>query len=647
MVQETLKDSKQESNLVNIRLWLSMGGFVIIVFFLVYRMHYLQVVNFKTLTTQSNENRIFVQPVPPTRGLIYDSKGQLIAKNIPSFTLSIIPERVRVLKDTLAHIQQIVDISPDNLKDFRHLLKQRHPFEAIPLKFRLTSTEIARISVDQYKLPGVEIQAQLIRCYPDKNLYADIIGYVGRINDREQKNLDLNLYSGTHTIGKTGLERYYEAKLLGIPGYHEAEVDVRGRIKRILKETLSTPGKNLHLYINPDVQKAAVDAMKDQRGAVVAIDPKTGGILAMVSAPSFDPNLFVTGISYKAYNELNQDKGRPLFNRAVLGEYPPASTIKPIMALAGLDQKLITTGWKIYDKGYYQLPGFKHKYRNWKRSGHGWVDMHKAIVQSNDTYFYQVAVKLGIDNIYKYSTQFGLGVRPALDFPALRAGLIPSPQWKKRTHNQPWYPGETVISGIGQGYMQTTPLQLAIAAANLANRGHVITPQLVRADPVVTQTRPGPVTLTSSNTSEKSKDAMNINSSENNWQAVITAMRDVIVSPYGTGYRGMGIKKPSFTVAGKTGTAQVISIPQGEHYDPEKLQNHELDHGLFIGFAPVRNPGIAIAVVVENKDKLAVPIARKVLESYFKSTAIKKTSKITSNKASASLSLIKPVQELP
>lgn len=599
MVQQTFKDSGKEASLIRTRLWLSIIFSLLIACGLLSRIYYLQVIDYQELTTLSNDNRIFIQPIPPTRGLIYDSEGNLIAKNIPSFTLSIVPDRVKSLQDTLSKLQKLITISQDDISDFNRLKKQHRPFEAIPLKYQLTESEIAKISVDQYNLPGVEIQAQLIRYYPYNNLFADVVGYVGRINNREEKILDPNLYSGTHITGKSGLERYYETTLLGKPGYREAEVDVRGRVRRILKEVPPKTGQNLHLYINLSVQKAAAKAMEGRRGAVVAIDPRTGGIIAMVSTPSFNPNLFVTGISYKAYNALNADKARPLFNRATLGTYPPASTIKPIMALAGLDQNVITPEWKIFDPGFYQLPGFKHRYRNWKRSGQGWVNLHKAIMKSNDTYFYQVAVKLGITNIHKYTTMFGYGEKPDIDFPSLSTGLMPSIAWKKRAYNQPWYPGETVIAGIGQGYMQATPLQLAISSATLANRGHTITPRIAEPGPGVPPIKP----------------SITIDASSADWKAIIGAMKDVI-SPQGTGWR-MG--KVPFTVAGKTGTAQVISIAQGERYNKDKLKKSDWDHGLFIAFAPVDHPQIALAVVTENQDKAAVPVAKRVLEAYFKS----------------------------
>ncbi|MCY4330536.1 MAG: penicillin-binding protein 2 [Endozoicomonadaceae bacterium] len=596
MAEETFKSFNSESSLIDQRLKIAIFTALLLVFGLLIRMYCLQIVEYKKFTTLSNDNRILIQPVPPLRGRIYDDSGHLIATNTPGYTLSIVPERVPSLEETLNFLKKIITISADDLKYFHRMLKQRPPFESIPLKYRLTQQEMARIAVDQYRLPGVEIQAQFIRYYPYNNLFSSVVGYVGRINDQEQKKLDPSLYRGTHIIGKTGIEYYYENVLLGKVGYREAETDVRGRVRRILKEEHPVKGRDLHLYINLELQKAVFEAMKGQQGAVVAIDPNTGGILAMVSTPTFNPNLFVTGISYKEYNALNNDPARPLFNRTTLGEYPPASTIKPIMALAALDSQKVTSEWTIFDPGYYQLPGFKHKYRNWKKDGQGSINLYKAIVKSNDTYFYNIAVKLGIDNIHKYTSMFGYGVRPDIDFFPVRGGLMPSPLWKKNVYHKPWYPGETVISGIGQGYMQVTPLQMAAAVAIIANKGKSVTPRIARPDADTPPVKPA-ITI----------------SSEKKWQPIIKAMQDAM-SIQGTGWR-MGTN--NFTVAGKTGTAQVINIPQGERYNPKKLKQYELDHGLFIGFSPVQKPQIAIAVVAENQSKVAVAIARKIFQAYF------------------------------
>ena len=599
MAPDTFKDHYSERRLVNFRLWLSVLVMLIMTGGMLARMFYLQVMNYSELATQSEENRIHLQAVPPIRGLIYDTKGRLLAENQPSYTLTIVRERVKDLEATLQAVGEILTLSDNELDKFRQRLRQRRPFEGVPLKYRLSEEDIARIAVDQFRLPGVEVEAQLIRHYPYNQAFAHAIGYVGRINDRELATLDPALYSGTHVIGKTGVEKYYESVLLGKPGYQEVETNARGRILRVLKRVDPEPGKDLQLYLDLDLQVAAGKALAGKRGSVVAIDPNTGGVLALVSTPAFDPNPFVTGIDYKSYNELRDSIHRPLYNRATLGEYPPASTIKPFMGLAALDSKTVDRRFKVNDPGYFQLPGDDHKYRNWKRQGHGIVDLHRSIVESNDTYFYTVAVKMGIDTIYDYMVRFGFGDRTGLDIASERPGLMPSPEWKRRARGRPWYPGETVISGIGQGYMLTTPLQLAAATSVIANRGLVHQPRLAKPDP--DEKVPEPDVIQDRSAKE--------------WDAIIDAMTDVVASPRGTAYWRIG-RHLKYSMAGKTGTAQVVGIAQGEKYDAAQLEEFQRDHGLFIGFAPVEKPQIAVAVVVENDSSLASTVAKKVMDAY-------------------------------
>ncbi|GAA4651956.1 penicillin-binding protein 2 [Kistimonas scapharcae] len=599
MASDTFKDHYSERRLVNFRLWLSVLVMLIITGGLLARMFYLQVMNYSDLATQSEENRIHLQAVPPIRGLIYDTKGRLLAENQPSYTLTIVRERVKDIEATLEAVGEILPLSENELEKFRQRLRQRRPFEGVPLKYRLSEEEIAKIAVDQFRLPGVEVEAQLIRHYPYDEEFAHAIGYVGRINDRELATLDPALYSGTHVIGKTGVEKYYESALLGKPGYQEVETNARGRILRVLKRVDPEPGKDLQLYLDLDLQAAASKALAGKRGSVVAIDPNTGGVLALVSTPSFDPNPFVTGIDYKSYSELRDSIHRPLYNRATLGEYPPASTIKPFMGLAALDSKAVDRRFKVNDPGYFQLPGDDHKYRNWKRQGHGVVDLHRSIVVSNDTYFYTVAVKMGIDTIHDYMVRFGFGDRTGLDIASERPGLMPSPEWKRRARGRPWYPGETVISGIGQGYMLTTPLQLAAATSVIANRGLVHQPRLAKPSPDEKLSEPDVIQ----------------DRSAKEWDAIIDAMTDVVASPRGTAYWRIG-RHLKYSMAGKTGTAQVVGIAQGEKYDAEQLEEFQRDHGLFIGFAPVENPQIAVAVVVENDSSLASTVAKKVMDAY-------------------------------
>ena len=382
---------------------------------LIFRLFFLQVVRFEELSTQSDDNRILVQPIPPPRGLIYDTNGELLALNKPSHILSIVREYTKDLDDLLAQIGQIIPLLDSEIHSFKQRLKRRRPFQAVTLKFNLTDEEIAKIAVNQYRLPGVDVNAELVREYPEGAAFAHSIGYVGRINDRDLEKLDASLYQGTSITGKIGIERSYESVLLGKPGSQEVEINARGRVLRVLKQEPPVGGQDLNLYLDSSLQKVAIEKMGDKRGALVAMDPKTGGVLAMVSTPSFDPNLFVTGIDSKTFNGLNTDVNRPLYNRASLGEYPPASTVKPVMALSLLAYDVVDPTDTIYDRGWFQLPSSEHRYRNWKASGHGFVDLSKAIIVSNDTYFYIQAGKLGIDNMHDFGSRFGFGHRTGID----------------------------------------------------------------------------------------------------------------------------------------------------------------------------------------------------------------------------------------
>ncbi|OED45862.1 penicillin-binding protein 2 [Endozoicomonas sp. (ex Bugula neritina AB1)] len=605
MPQDTLKDHGAEKRIVNIRVWVAIGFMLLLCIGLVSRLFYLQVIRFNELATQSEENRVLLQAIPPTRGLIYDTNGKLLAMNRSSHILAIVRERVDDMNALLADIGQLVPLTDNELKRFNQKVRRRRPFEPVPLKFNLTDEQMSRVAVNQFRLPGVEVNAELVRFYPEGDIYAHSVGYVGRINDRDLRSLDPSLYSGTHTTGKIGLERSYESILLGKPGHQEVETNARGRVLRVLKKMPPEPGKNLNLYLDTELQKVAIEAINGRRGALVAMDPKTGGVLSMISAPSFDPNLFVTGIDTKTFNGLNTDINRPLYNRASLGEYPPASTIKPMMALALLAKNIVTPADRVFDKGWFQLPGSKHRFRNWKRGGHGWVNLKRAIVVSNDTYFYNQANKLGVDSLHEFLSQFGMGRRAGIDIREERPGLLPSREWKKAAYGQPWYPGETVIAIIGQGYMLATPLQLAESTAIIANRGKHVQPRLVKEDIPEVQSAEWGHDITLGGTPEEDAE---------DWDLIIDAMTNVVSSPRGTAnYRiGRGLK---YKMAGKTGTAQVVSIAQGEEYDAEKLKEFERDHSLFIAFAPVEDPQIAIAVILENS-KGSANVARKVIDAY-------------------------------
>ncbi|MCF5493966.1 penicillin-binding protein 2, partial [Pseudomonas syringae] len=447
-----LKDHEKETRLVNQRLIACAVLVGLLAICLVARMYFLQVTEFEYHSTISENNRVHVLPIPPERGLIFDRNGEVLADNRPSFNLTLTRERAGDWHKVIDELMTLLQLPDEDRILFDKELKQvRHPFEPATLLYELTEEQIAIVAVNQYLLPGVDVAAQFVRHYPLGAHFAHSIGYVGRINEKEAAQLD-NDYRGTQSIGKTGIERFYESELHGRVGYEEVETNAQGRVLRVLKHTDPVPGKNITLSLDAHLQEAAENALGDRRGSVVALDPETGEVLAMVSKPSFDPNLFVTGISFKQYAALRDSIDRPLFNRVLRGLYAPGSTVKPEVAIAGLDSGVVNASTKVFDPGYFQLPDFDHKYRNWNHSGDGWVDMDTAIMRSNDTYFYTLAHKLGIDRLHDYMTMFGIGQKVSLDMFEESAGLMPSREWKRATRRQAWFPGETVILGIGQGY---------------------------------------------------------------------------------------------------------------------------------------------------------------------------------------------------
>ena len=574
---------------------------------LVLRYRDLQVVHHKDYATQSDKNRILVQTISPQRGLIFDQQGVLLADNRPSHTLSLTPENIADLDQTIELLSELVEITPKHIQEFERAKKKsnRRPYQPVPLRYRLTEAEIAKIAVNNYRLPGVEVEAQLVRHYPEASLFAHSVGYVGKINDREWNGFDedaVKRYQSVHTIGKVGLEKFYEDALFGEVGYRHVEINARMRVLRTLEQQKPVPGKNLELFIDSQLQKAALEAMDGRRGAVVALDVKTGGVLAMLSTPSYDPNLFVTGISYKNYNALRDDLDVPLFDRAIKGRYPPASTIKPVIGLAALHNKVVSKSYTIFDPGYYQLENDDRLYRDWKRTGHGRVNMHKAIVQSSDTYFYDIAFRMGIDRIHDFGLNFGFGSPTGIDIPFERGGLWPSREWKKSKRRLPWFPGDTLNVGIGQGDTLATPLQLAVMTNTIANKGKLIRPRLVHkigGEPTEMDV------------------VQNLDVDESDWDYIFSTMRDVIHAQNGTAKR-IGFGSP-YKMAGKTGTAQVVGIKQGEEYDSEALKERHRDHGLFVGFAPLDNPQIAVAVIVENGESgsgAAAPVAKKLFDTH-------------------------------
>ncbi|MET3716635.1 MULTISPECIES: penicillin-binding protein 2 [Pseudomonas] len=600
-----LKDHEKDARTVRSRVVVGAAAILVLICVLIARLYFLQVIQYEYHSTLSENNRVHVQPIPPTRGLIFDRNGVVVADNRPSFSLSMTRERSGDWRQVLDTIVEVLELSDEDRQLFERRMKQgRRPFEPVPILFELNEEQIARVAVNQFRLPGVEVVAQLVRHYPQGAHFAHSVGYVGRINEKELKTLDPVDYSGTHHIGKTGIERFYEPELHGTVGYEEVETNARGRVLRVLKRTDPKPGKDIVLSLDIKLQEAAEEALGGRRGAIVAMDPRTGEVLAMVSQPSFDPNLFVTGIGFQAYADLRDSIDRPLFNRVLRGLYPPGSTIKPAVAIAGLDSGVINAGSRVFDPGFYQLPNYDHKYRNWNRTGDGWVDLDTAIMRSNDTYFYDLAHKLGIDKLDSYMGQFGIGQKVSLDMFEESPGLMPSREWKRKTRRQAWFPGETLILGIGQGYMQATPLQLAQATALVANKGKWNRPRLARtiegAPPVDENPMP---------------DIVLRNPSD--WGKVTHGMEMVMQGARGTARKAaIGAK---YRIAGKSGTAQVVAIRQGEKYDRSKVQERHRDHALFVGFAPADNPRIVVSVMVENGESgsgVAAPVVRQIMDAW-------------------------------
>ena len=601
-----LKDTQRELRIYGARTVTALLIVAGLLCLLLARYYTLQVTDYEAYRTASERNRVQLKPLPPKRGLIFDRNGVLLADNRPSYTLSVIVERVDDLDATVAALAGLIDISDGDIEKFRTRVKQRRPFEHVPLRFRLDDLEQARIAVNRHRLPGVTIDAQLQRHYPHGELFAHALGYVGRINLQEQESIDAANYRGTFHIGKIGVERYYEDQLHGTVGYQTVETNAHGRVLRVLERFDPTPGEDLILHLDFELQRVAHHALAGRRGAVVAIDPLTGGLLALVSTPSFDSNLFVNGISSRDYNALRDSPDIPLFNRTVQGQYPPGSTVKPMIAMAGLEAGLIDTEFTIPDPGWYRMPGDRRRYRDWilriRGTGHGAaVDLKMAIAESCDVYFYDLARRLTVDGIHDYLDNYGFGARTGIDTTAERPGVLPSTAWKRASMNQVWYPGETLSVGIGQGYMLATPLQLAVATSVVATRGEHREPRIVRwlGDKPVEAPMREPVLA----------DAAN-------WDAVVEAMREVVHGQRGTARaisRNMG-----YEMAGKTGTAQVIGIAQDAVYDEDLIDARHRNHGLFVAFAPLDAPTIAIAVIVENGggSSAAYPVARTVIDAW-------------------------------
>lgn len=601
-----IKDPLAENRVFLSRIVAAFLLILLIIAGLIVRLGYLQVVGHEHYATLSKDNRIKISPLPPTRGVIYDRKGRMLAENVPTYSLELIPEQIKNMDETLAKLTNLLAIPEEKIEQFHKQRKRNKAFATTPLLQNLSDEDVAKFAVVRPYFPGVDVYARLVRHYPYAELAAHVVGYVGRINEQELKTLPTAEYRGTDIIGKNGIEKSYESHLLGIAGYEEIETNAQARAVNTVATVEPIAGSNIYLTLDMDLQKIAYDALGEYNGAAVAIDIKTGGVLVFVSRPGFDPNPFVTGISTKEYKTLRDSSDQPLYNRALRGLYPPGSTVKPFLALAGLEYNVIDFGHRLYCPGYYKLPNVNHKYRDWKKWGHGMVDMNEAITQSCDVYFYDLALALGIDKMSEFMHKFGFGEKSGIDLVGEVSGLMPSKEWKRTHRNRAWYPGETLITGIGQGYMQVTPLQLALATATLANYGKMITPHLVQE--IITPDYATPPEL---------QPESRIPLKKLNVDNIIFAMTNVVHGNRGTA--GRLSKAINYQIAGKTGTAQVFTVKQEEKYNENAIDFKMRDHALFIAFAPVHDPKIAIAVVAEHGGhggSVAAPMAGQVIDAY-------------------------------
>jgi len=612
MEGQSLHDHSKYSTIFFWRVIVAVCVVLVLLAVLLSRMYQLQVVEFQKYQIASEQNRVEVEPIAPTRGLIYDRNGVLLAKNTPNFSLGIVPEKVKDTEALVESLRQIIAISERDVERYkRRLRERRRPLEPVAIRNRLTEEEIAQVAVELHRFPAVSVDAKLVRSYPLGSPFAHVVGYVARINERELGKVDAKNYQATNHIGKLGVERFYENSLHGSVGYQKVEADARGQVLKVIERVPPTPGKNLRLSLDSRLQNTASKLLDGRRGAIVAIEPKSGGILALVSEPSFDPNLFVLGIDHQSYGELRDSKAKPLFNRALKWQYPPGSTIKPMLGLAGVEAGVVDWNFSIMDYGTYQLKNDDRIYRDWKRTGHGKVNLHKSIVQSCDTYFYELAFRLGIDRMSDFLAKFGFGDLTSLDISEARRGLLPTREWKRGAKGLPWFPGDSLNMGLGQGYMLVTPLQLAAATAIFANKGKWVRPRLTmdgNLSEVADQIKKDMSEAELKNVILKNPD---------NWNRMFNAMEDVVHGSRGTA-RASGYRA-KYKIAGKTGTAQVVGIAQGEEYDETKLSEWHRDHAWFMGFAPLEDPQIAVAVLVENGgsgSSSAAPLTRKLFDAH-------------------------------
>lgn len=615
-----VKDLFREQRTFELRVLLA-GGIVALLLALVAgRLLWLQVVRYQYYAELSQGNRVRIEPLPPDRGIIYDRKGRVLAENTPAYQLTITREQVTDLDGVLQRLVQLELLESDDLDRVRKLIASRRLFEAVPVRLRLTDDEISRYAVHRHELRGVDLATRMARHYPYGPVGVHALGYVGSISEDDLKRLDPAQYFGTAAIGKTGLERSYEAELHGRGGFREVLVNAEGRsvetlggARPELRIDRPAAGRDLELSLDIELQRVAEQAMGDRRGAVVALDPWTGDVLVLASTPTFDPNKFARGISTADYRDLTTNPDQPLYNRVLRGTYPPGSTIKPLMALAGLEAGVIKPEDTRFCRGFFTLPNSSHRYRDWKKEGHGTVNMREAVMTSCDVYFYGLAATLGIDRIHDTMTKLGFGNPTGIDVQGERGGIMPSTAWKKSAFKQPemrvWFPGETVIVGIGQGYWTATPLQLANAMAVLATRGPHFKPRLVSSlrDPETRERTPRP---------PEPLPTVTLND-PGSWEVIVDAMVAVTTGPRGTAVRAA--RGAAYTIAGKTGTAQVYTVGQQEKYDEKTVSDRLRDHALFVAFAPAEQPRLAVAVLVENGghgSSVAAPVARAVFDAF-------------------------------
>lgn len=645
MAGVSLHDRHLELQVYKNRVVIAAACCLLAVLILIVRLFILQIVDHNVFSTLSQDNRLRLMAVAPNRGLIYDRNGVVLAENRPSYRLELVPEEVKDVEATLKLLRQLIPIEDSDIERFHKERKRGRRFEGVPLRFNLSEEEVAQFAVNRHRFPGVDIFAGLARYYPFGAMTAPVLGYVSRIDEDDLDELDEGNYQATTHIGKVGIEQYYEKILHGTAGYKQVEVNVEGRVLREVDAKAPVPGEDLHLSIDIRLQTIAEAALGENSGSVVAIEPSTGAVLVFVSKPSYDPALFVNGISTEAFTALQQDPGRPLFNRALHGQYPPGSTIKPLLGLAALERGVLRENFEIGCSGSYQLPRDTRRYRDWKKHGHGpAIDLEEAVIQSCDVFFYDLAYRTGIDAMADYVRQFGFGQPTGVDIAGEKPGLFPSSEWKKKRFGEKWYTGESLSVGIGQGYTLATPLQLAymtaiMAANGKAYRPHVLeatgrpTPQVeavqsggpavapeaavVSAQPGSPQVGPAPPAEPPLQRISPALDHTVPVVDQRHWDYVRKAMVGVVHDPKGTA-RATGLKAP-YLIAGKTGTAQVISIKQNEEYDEEKIAKQHRDHALFVAYAPAEKPEIAIAILVENGghgSSAAAPIARKIMDQY-------------------------------